>query len=188
MKAPRAVQQAAYVSGTLRTGRLRVALNGDAWEGSLRYKGAELDTMRTVRCNNPSLGRVLESEAGDCFALPLFAESDTAIDLTERWVSPDFEEGGRVITEDVNFDGHADLVLLNAVESSLSQRSYHIWLYDAGRKDYYYWDLPARTGGELLARDRQHRELLVGTADSETKSFKVTGDTTLQRVASSREL
>lgn len=183
VKPPPGVQQASYTeSGPVRSGSLRVALNGDVWEGTLVYRGAELDSLHTVQCSNPQLARIIEAESSHCFTLPLFEESDTALDLTERWVSHNFEEGGRIITEDVNFDGHPDLVLLNAEQSSLSQRSYHIWLYNAARRAYYYWDLAARAGGELLARRRGRRELLVATPDSETKMYRVSGDTTLQPV------
>ncbi|TCZ63416.1 XAC2610-related protein [Flaviaesturariibacter aridisoli] len=189
VKPPAGVQPASYTGdGPTRQAHLRLAVNGDVWEGSLVYRGAEFDSLRTLHCSNEQLGAILAGESRNCFAVPLFQETDTTLDLTERWVSRDFEEGGRIITEDVNFDGHPDLVLLNAQESSLSQRSYHVWLYNAARRAYYFWDLAARAGGELLARNRHRRELLVATPDSETKVFRVTGDTTLRPVTRERGL
>ncbi|RYY88594.1 MAG: hypothetical protein EOO15_08535 [Chitinophagaceae bacterium] len=188
VKPPPGVQQASYVDAPVRKGRLRVALNGDVWEGALLYRGAELDSLRTLHCTNDRLGQIIEGEGKACFALPLFDEADTSTDFSERWVSNDFEEGGRIITEDVNFDGHRDLVLLNALQSSLSQRSYHIWLYDKARRSYFYWDLAGRTGGELLGRDGQRKELVVTSSDSEAKVFRVSGDTALQQVVAGGQL
>ncbi|RYD89188.1 MAG: hypothetical protein EOP50_17905, partial [Sphingobacteriales bacterium] len=60
VKPPPGVQQAAYTYAPVRKGRVRVALNGDVWEGALQYRGAELDSLHTIRCNNERLGQIMQ--------------------------------------------------------------------------------------------------------------------------------
>ncbi|GAA4343331.1 XAC2610-related protein [Flaviaesturariibacter amylovorans] len=183
-----AVRFAAYSEGPVRTGKLRVALNGDVWEGELTYRGESLESLHVKRCTHPTLKRIFKQKEEEHFQLPLLPGTDTVrqLDLTERWVTHDFSEGGRIVTQDINFDGHTDLLLFNAQESGASNQQYDLWVYDASKKDYCCWNLPERTGLGLWEVDRKRRRLTLGYAQPDGAQvmavYKVLHDTTVQLV------
>ncbi|RYZ00205.1 MAG: hypothetical protein EOO11_02365 [Chitinophagaceae bacterium] len=183
-----AVRFAAYTDEPVRTGNLRVALNGDVWEGELTYRGESLESLHVKRCTHPTLKRIFKQKEEEHFRLPLAERSDTAtrLDLTGRWVTKNFDEGGRIVTQDVNFDGHTDLLLFNAQQSGASNQKYDLWVYDAGKKDYCCWNLPERTGLGLWEVDRKRRRLTLGYAQPDGAQvmavYQVLHDTTVQLV------
>jgi hypothetical protein len=179
------VHYASYEEGTTRQARVTVKLNGDQWAAKLHYHGSELDSVEVVEGGNSALATVLAQSGAAPFALPT-ALADTAqdADLSPQWVSRDFEEGGRLITEDVNFDGHTDLLVYDALHSGASNQYYDLWVFDPAKKDYYHWDLPNRNGLGLWDIDTHKRTLTLGYRASEEEQvvevYKVVRDTSVK--------
>jgi hypothetical protein len=187
VKPPAGVQYANYQEGAERQARVALHLNGDQWSAKLHYRGTELDSVEVVEGTGSALAGVLAQAGAAAFALPTaLPDSARDADLTPQWVTGDFEEGGRLITEDINFDGHSDLLVYDALHSGASNQYYDLWVFDPSKKDYYHWDLPNRNGLGLWDVDRSKRTLTLGFRATEEEQvvavYKVVKDTAVRLV------
>ncbi|RYY95669.1 MAG: hypothetical protein EOO11_15335 [Chitinophagaceae bacterium] len=185
VKPPKDVQYASYTGGPARAARLSVALNGEQWEAKLHYRGAELDSVEVTQGGTGALATVLRQAGADAFSLPAALDDSTdSADLTPQWVSRDFEEGGRLIAEDVTFDGHPDLLVFDPAKSGASNQFYDLWVYEPVKKDYFRWELPNRTGLGLWDIDRAKHTLTLGYRANEDEQvvevYKVVKDTAVK--------
>jgi hypothetical protein len=186
-KAAPGLQYARYEAAGARQARVAVKLNGDEWAAKLHYHGEELDSVEVVQGGESRLGGVMAQTGATAFAIPAsLPDSARDTDLTQQWVSGDFEEGGRLITEDINFDGHPDLLVYDALHSGASNQFYDLWVFDPAKKDYFHWDLPNRNGLGLWDIDRAKRTLTLGFRASEEEQvvavYKIVKDTAVKLV------
>jgi hypothetical protein len=187
---PAGISYARYEEGAPRRVQLRLRINGARWSGLVNYRGAEVKRIEVTESTDSALANVLAAHLGDCVTVPLLPNDDTSsvLDMSESWVSRDFEQGGRIIAEDLNFDGRPDLVLYNAMQSTPAQGIYDVWLYDGKTHRYNPWNLGSTTGGSLFAIDKKHRRLQVARAGQQLATYKVVGDSGLQLVKVISEL
>jgi hypothetical protein len=158
------------------TGQLKVALNTDVWEGELWYRYNPvsstldgiayylLDSIKSVRTTSPFLASLFQPGTGSYYDFGPVTQRKTDTtsvwDFSEAWVSQDYDRLGRIIIEDVNFDGFDDLLLYNSLNSGATNRYYDIWLYNPGAKSYSLWE--KSTGLGLWDVNREQRTLTLG--------------------------
>lgn len=158
-----------------KTGHLKIEANGKSWEANIAfrlltpvYHNSELfytaDNVQVIKSSTPALKKIFGINDEDHFYVPFLKASrfDTSsfVDLNNNWVSDSIEHRGRIIIDDVNFDGYKDILLYNEMFSGNNNPHYDIWLYNPEKQDYFQWVSGTTLG--LWSIDRQKKTLLMG--------------------------
>lgn len=170
-------------------GHLKLVINQNYWEGVLFYSHThsesdtareeicyDFDSLHLIKTNSKKLTKILINTNDDYFYFPFLyfnKVEDTfhQVNLTKWWVSNDIEDGGKIIIQDVNFDGYKDLLLFNSLSSGSHNRYYDIWLYDNTKRTYILWH--KSQNNSLLKINKKTREITFGFVWDRKVSFEV---------------
>lgn len=142
-----------YKKGELKkTGTINIEINGDRWYSKMFFKEDttiynssqhpicyDRDGMQVSVSTNKQLTDIFSNEIFPITIQIAKNDSVNIIDLTKQWVSIDYDDGGQIILQDVNFDGYKDIMLRNDVSSGATNRYYDIWIYKSHEKKYILW-------------------------------------------------
>ena len=157
-------------------GEFEIKLNGHFWRGNLFYSFKRLgfpdsnqaiyylDSVTTNETNSATLQKIFMNEDEEYFHFPNSHISDRKvdkkIDFSSLWVKTGYNGHGRIIVEDINFDGFPDLLLHNDLLGGATNRYYDIWVYSKEKNDYLFWSYSQKLG--LWAVDKNNHTLTLG--------------------------